>query len=128
MKPETLTLIRSTAFALAGLVCASYAIAALVGVRALPHWLPLTSSAAAAVIFFICAALAGPRAIAASLDESYHADQRTSGVVGFWAAMITGTSLWLFDIGGQLQLAITMNIAAALFLLSHVVLEYRGHR
>jgi hypothetical protein len=128
MRPETLTWIRSIAYAIAGLTCAGYASAALAGVGPLPHWLPITSGIAAAIVFFISAAFAGPQNTAASLDESYQKDRRTAGVIGFWAAMITGTALWLLDIGGELQLAITMNTAAAMFLLTHVVLEFRGYR
>jgi hypothetical protein len=128
MKTQTLTFVRCVAFAIAGLICTAYAAATLLGLDFLPHWLPITGGLGAAVVFSASAMLAGPRNTAASLDESYHADRRSAAVIGFWSAMVTGTGLWLLNIGGNMQLAITMNVAAAMFLLSHVVLEYRGHR
>jgi len=128
MNAQTLTWIRSTTFAVAGLICATFALGALFGVQALPNWLPIAGGVMAALIVFVCAAIAGPRNMAASLDESYHTDKRTAATFGFWGALATGTGLWLLNIGGDMQLAITMNVAAALYLLSQVVMDLRGYR
>jgi hypothetical protein len=88
MKTEALTLIRTIAFKIAGFICAAYAMAASAGV---PHWLPITGGITAAAIIFVSSAFAGPRTMAAFLDEGDQTDTRTAPVVGLWAAMVTGT-------------------------------------
>lgn len=123
---NALTSVRTIAFAIAGLISGGYAIATLMGVNGLPHWLPLTAGGIAALVFAVTALLAGHRNTAASLDESYQHDRRTAGNIGFWTAILTGTTLWLAQIGDERQLAITLTLASAVYLLAHVVLEVRG--
>lgn len=110
MKTEALTLIRTIAFAIAGFICAAYAVAASAGVSGLTHWLPITGGITAAAIIFVSGAFAGPCTMAAFLDEGDQTDTRTAPVVGLWAAMVTGTGLWILDFGGDLKLA---NILSA---------------
>lgn len=125
---QTLTIVRILAFALGGIICATYALAALAGVNPhqLPHWLPLATAILIFVVFFIAALSAGKRNTNAALDESYQSDQKTAAGFGFWTALGTGTALWLLDIGGQMQLAITLTSASAMFFFCQVTLDLRG--
>lgn len=125
---EALSTIRTVAYGAAGIVCAGYALAALLSPapETLPHWAPLTAGIFIAIVIFASAFVAGPANTAASLDESYREDQRTAAVFGFWGAIGCGVALWLLDLGGAMQLAITMTFSSGVFLLAHVVLELRG--
>lgn len=127
---DTLAIVRTIAFAIAGLICAGYALAAFWGVppEALPQFLPLAAGITAAIAFFLAALIAGPTNTNAALDESYHADRRTAASVGFWGAILIGTTLWLTDTGEELQLAITLTGASAAFLLTHALLDLRGNQ
>ena len=127
MTSQTLTLIRTGLYAIAGLICLSYASAALFGVQALPHWAPIATAALVAVTFFAAAWLAGAQNMGVSLDESYRADAQSAAAMGFWMALGTGTFLWVFSLGAELQLAITLTLSSAVFFLTHVVKEIRGN-
>jgi hypothetical protein len=72
--------------------------------------------------------IAGPTNTNAALDEGYDADRRTAASAGFWGAILSGTTLWLSGTGGELQLAITLTGASAIFLLTHAMLDFRGSR
>jgi len=125
---HTLSNVRLVAFAIAGTLCAAYALSALIHPAApiVPDWLPITAGALAGVVFFVAGILAGPRVTSATLDESYQSEHRTAGFIGFWVAIVSGVGLWQTGLGGQLQLAITLTLASAAFLLMQVVLELRG--
>jgi len=125
---HALTILRTLAFAFGGLVCASYALAALAGVTPdkLPHWLPPFTAACIFVVIFFASLSAGKRNTKAALDESYQSDISTASGLGFWTALGTGTALWVLDIGGHLQLAITLTSASAVFFISQVTLDLRG--
>ncbi|WP_299413257.1 hypothetical protein [uncultured Sulfitobacter sp.] len=128
--PDTIATVRMIAFALAGLMCGGYALAALWGIPSqnLPHFLPLGAGIIAAIAFALAALIVGPQNTNAALDESYHTDRRTAASTGFWAAIVIGTTLWLTSTGGTLQLAITLTGASAVFLLTHALLDFRGSR
>lgn len=130
MSAQALSNLRTLVFGLTGSICAIYAFAALLleDTGALPHWMPPAAGIAAAGVFFLAAAFAGRENMNASLDEGYRDDRRSAGVAGFWAAIVIGTVLWFGDLGGTLQLAITLTGASAGLLLAHVVLELRGRR
>jgi len=104
---HTLSNVRLVAFAIAGTLCAAYALSALIHPAApiVPDWLPITAGALAGVVFFVAGILAGPRVTSATLDESYQSEHRTAGFIGFWVAIVSGVGLWQTGLGGQLQLA-----------------------
>lgn len=128
LSSQSITNVRIIGFGIAGVVCLSYAIATLVGIRIsfLPDWLPIAMGVAVAALFFLATLLGGARATAASLDESYQMDRLRAGNLGFWSALMTGVILWQANLGGDMRLAITMTMASAVYLLAHVVLELRG--
>jgi hypothetical protein len=127
MSSQTLTLVRTILYAMAGVICLGYAAAAIFQVQNLPHWLPVATALAVAALFFAAAWIAGDRNIATSLDESYQLDRYIAATAGFWTAIGTGTMLWVFSLGAPLQLAITLTLSSAAFFLTHVVREIRGH-
>ena len=77
--------------------------------------------------FFVSAFVAGPKAIAASLDESYHQDRLVAGHAGFWTALGCGTLLWLAGWEAGRTLGITLTLSCSAFFLTHVIREIRGH-
>lgn len=125
---QNLINIRTLTFAIGGLMCGGYALAALLGTDRgdLPHWLPPMAGIMVAVVYFIAAYVAGPDRTNAATDESYQHDGRLAAAVGFWVALAMGTGLWITGLGGAMQLAITLTTAAAAFMLAHVVLDLRG--
>jgi hypothetical protein len=127
---SALSNVRAIAFGAAGTVCAIYAFATLLVADPgqLPHWAPLIAGCLAALTLFAASFAAGPRIISASFDEGYQNDRRSAAVAGFWSALSIGTTLWLGNIGGESQLAITLTGASAVFLLTHVFLEIKGRR
>lgn len=127
---DSLTLIRMITFGIAVVICAAYACAATLGIppEALPHWAPITAGAVAAAVVFGVSLLANASATIAAFDESYRADRRTAAFAGFWGGIISGTLLWLTQAGGDLQLAITLTSAAAVFLLVQSALDLLGRR
>lgn len=127
---QTLSLVRVISFGIGGLISLAFAVATLLDFNPspLPHWLPIATAVVIAIIYFLAAALAGPHNMRAALDESHTEDARLAATLGFWTALATGTALWLLNLGGTLQLAITLTTASAVFFLAHVVLEVRGLR
>ena len=128
MDSQTISNVRIFGFGAAGIICAAYAFATLVGLQLsfLPNWLPIAAGIVASILLVAATLLGGAKATAASLDESYHADRLRAGNLGFWTAIITGVILWQADLGGNMQQAITLTLASAVYLLTHVVLELRG--
>jgi hypothetical protein len=128
LSTDTLGLIRTVAFGVSGLACTVYAIATLWAPQAdrLPDWLPIAASIALAVTIFSALFVGGRHNAAAAMDEAYRADNTTAAALGFWGALVIGLGLWLTGAGGEMQLAITLTGASAIYMLAHVVFEVRG--
>lgn len=123
---STLTTIRTILFGTAGLVCAAYAVSALVGDARLPDWLPPAIPLTVAAVFFLASLIAGQASAEASLDESYALTNKNAASAGFWGALIIGSAQWIAGIGAPFELAITLSGASAVYFLAHVLAEIRG--
>lgn len=90
MNVETLSKISLFGFAVAGLVCAGYSLAALASNSPDPFapWLPAVSGVAAAAIIWVSALSAGDSKADAAFDEFYKIEWRKAVGFAYWFAIL----------------------------------------
>ncbi len=132
MTSHALFLTRSLSMALAGVICALYAILVVVQGRPdpLPFWIPSVVGVAAALAIWASVGASRPKVVNAAFDEGYRADSVLAERMGFWVAIalhpIFGAQLYMDWISWPSAFAAMGTLTAATYLLGSAILDFRG--
>lgn len=132
MKPDTLAQIRIAVFALAGLVCASYSMLAFASDTPNPMspWLPGVFGAAAGIVMWLSAKMAGQRNAGIAHDELYKLEWGQAVKFSYWFAIalypLFGVFLTLGWIAPITAFASMGTASGAAPMLAFCVINLRG--
>ncbi len=132
MTTQALTMTRSVSMALAGVVCAAYAVLVLISGQPdpMPFWIPGGAGFLAMLVIWFVASTSGRKAVEAGFDEGYIADAVLAQRIGFWVAIwlypVFAVPLSLGWIGWPSAFAAMGTLTAATYLLGSVILDLRG--
>lgn len=134
MSSYTLILTRSISMGFAGGICGLYAVLVLLQGRPdpMPGWIPGLAGIAAAVAIWISVGASNKKAVGATFDEGYRADDALAQRLGFWVAVwlypVFAIPLFLEWITWPSAFAAMGTLTAASYLLGSVWLDLRWRK
>jgi hypothetical protein len=132
MNTETLSKIRIVVFGLAGLVCASYSVLALMGNTPRPFspWLPGASGFAAGLVMWLSAISAGPRVAGMAHDELFWVEWGQAVKFSYWLSIALYPLFGIFMALGWIEpstsIAAMGTAAGAAPMLAYCILNLRS--
>ena len=132
MTSNRLFMTRTILMGATGLICALYAVLALVMGRPdpFPFWIPGLVGFAAWLTIWKAAGLAGPDVAGQSFDEGFRADNLHAQAFAFWVAVwmypVFGFLLWQGVVEGPVAFASMGCLTAASYLLGLIWRDIKG--